>query len=114
MITQETGKLTIQAKNEIDNCLQHLQWLIENSEKVLKDEEYRLLNGRNAGVMTQPLGPLLVLTPYSSPFWIPFKACISPMILGNSILLKHSDTTPMCALALERLFIDAGFDKGEF
>jgi succinate-semialdehyde dehydrogenase/glutarate-semialdehyde dehydrogenase len=51
LITKETGKLTIQAKDEIDKCIQHLDWLIENSEKVLKDEEYRLINGKNAGIM---------------------------------------------------------------
>lgn len=36
------------------------------------------------------------------------------MILGNSILLKHSSSTPQCALALQRLFTEAGFDQGEF
>jgi len=41
----ETGKLIIQAKDEIDKCIQHLDWLVENSEKFLVDEEYRLRNG---------------------------------------------------------------------
>ena len=59
LITKETGKLSVQAKDEISKCIQHLDWLIENSEKVIVDEEYRLMNGLNAGIMLQPLGPLL-------------------------------------------------------
>jgi succinate-semialdehyde dehydrogenase/glutarate-semialdehyde dehydrogenase len=54
------------------------------------------------------------VTPFSSPFWIPFKASLSSIILGNSIMLKHSSTTPLCSLAIQRLFNDAGFDRGEY
>lgn len=36
------------------------------------------------------------------------------MILGNSIMLKHSPSTPLCAEALEGAFKEAGFGKGEF
>jgi len=59
LITKETGKLLVQSKDEIDRCITLIDWLIENSEKVLKEEEYRLINGKNAGIMSQPLGPLL-------------------------------------------------------
>ena len=36
------------------------------------------------------------------------------MILGNSIMLKHSPSTPLCALALDEAFKEAGFGKGEY
>lgn len=29
-------------------------------------------------------------------------------------MLKHSSTTPLCSLAIQRLFNDAGFDRGEY
>jgi succinate-semialdehyde dehydrogenase/glutarate-semialdehyde dehydrogenase len=45
LITKETGKLVLNAREEIGKCIHHLEWLIENSEKVIKDEEYRLMNG---------------------------------------------------------------------
>ena len=36
------------------------------------------------------------------------------MILGNSIIHKHAQSTPLCAIALHELFEEAGFDRGEY
>lgn len=45
---------------------------------------------------------------------MPFKSAIPPFVLGNPILMKHAPSTPLSAAALEDLFIDAGFDDGEY
>jgi succinate-semialdehyde dehydrogenase/glutarate-semialdehyde dehydrogenase len=39
---------------------------------------------------------------------------IPPLILGNPILMKHAPSTPLSAEAIETLFIDSGFDEGEY
>ena len=36
------------------------------------------------------------------------------MVLGNSILLKHSPSTPLCAQAIQDAMNEAGWDKGEY
>ena len=36
------------------------------------------------------------------------------MVLGNTILLKHTSTCPQSALALEEVFRDAGVPAGAF
>lgn len=61
-----------------------------------------------------PIGPILNISPWNFPFWLPIKAIIPPLVMGNPILLKHAPTTPLSANALEELFIDAGFNNGEF
>lgn len=52
--------------------------------------------------------------PWNFPFWLPFKSVIPPMIMGNSILLKHSPSTPLCAQAIHDAMAEAGFGKGEY
>ena len=52
--------------------------------------------------------------PWNFPFWLPFKSALPPMIMGNSILSKHSPSTPLCAQAIEDAMIEAGFDNGEY
>lgn len=52
--------------------------------------------------------------PWNFPFWLPFKACIPPIVIGNSIMMKHSPSTPLCSLAIEEAFKEAGFGKGEY
>lgn len=44
LITQEMGKPIVQAEAEIDKCITHMQWYIENSERFLKDETLTIMN----------------------------------------------------------------------
>ena len=57
---------------------------------------------------------MIVIMPWNFPFWLPFKSVIPPMIMGNSILLKHSPSTPLCAQAIHDAMAEAGFGKGEY
>jgi acyl-CoA reductase-like NAD-dependent aldehyde dehydrogenase len=52
LIVRETGKIKVQALDEIDKCIAHLNFCIENSERFLKDEEYRLMSSQMASVLT--------------------------------------------------------------
>lgn len=38
--------------------------------------------------------------PFNFPFWLPFKSAIPNLALGNSIILRPSDSTPLTGLAL--------------
>jgi succinate-semialdehyde dehydrogenase/glutarate-semialdehyde dehydrogenase len=35
-------------------------------------------------------------------------------VLGNTVILKHAEITPQCAVAVEQLFLDAGAPEGVF
>ena len=48
--------------------------------------------------------------PFNYPFWLPFKSGIPNIALGNSILLRSSDSTPLIWLAIEELFREAGWE----
>lgn len=115
LMTQEMGKPIVQAEAEIDKCIAHLKYYIENTDRFIQDEELDIINPNQSGVIThQPLGPTLVIMPWNFPFWLPFKSIIPPMIMGNSIMLKHSPSTPLCAMAIQEAMTEAGFGKGEF
>lgn len=97
-MAQEMGKPIVQGEAEIDKCIQHLNYYIKNSQEFLEDENLDLSNKSHKGLIThQPLGPILVIMPWNFPFWLPFKSCIPPMVAGNSVMLKHAPSTPLCA-----------------
>jgi len=52
--------------------------------------------------------------PWNFPFWLPFKSVLPPMMMGNSILSKHSPSTPLSALAIHEAMIEAGFHDAEY
>jgi succinate-semialdehyde dehydrogenase/glutarate-semialdehyde dehydrogenase len=68
----------------------------------------------NAHIHYEPLGLLYVIVPFNFPFWLTFKSCIPNLALGNTVLIRNSDSTPRLGKLLEDLFVSSGFDKGEF
>ena len=44
LMVQEMGKPIKQAEGEIDKCIAHLKYYIENTERFVADEELEILN----------------------------------------------------------------------
>jgi len=44
LITQEMGKPITQAEGEIDKCISHLQYYIDNTERFMEDEQLQIAN----------------------------------------------------------------------
>ena len=60
LITQEMGKPTLQAQAEIDRCITHVEYYLQNTESFLEDEQLSLSNKhQSAKIRHQPLGPTL-------------------------------------------------------
>ena len=56
------------------------------------------------------------MIPFNYPIWLVFKSCIPSLALGNSIIMRPSDCSPLTGLAMEELFRfgviirEAGYD----
>jgi len=77
--------------------------------------EHVLRDGHDDGaVHYHPLGILLAIMPWNFPYWQAIRAAAPALAAGNAVMLKHASNVPQCALAIERLFAEAGAADGAF
>ena len=112
-ITQETGKPIRRAEQEIARCADLCRHYAEHAARLLTPELLQAGSG-STFVQWEPMGVLLAIMPWESPFWQPFRLAIPNLMGGNAVLLKHAASVPQCALSMATLLRRAGFEPGAF
>lgn len=113
LMSREMGKLIGEARAEIEKCARCCDYYAEHAAGFLADEPAKSDAGKSY-VAYQPLGSVLAIMPWNFPFWQAIRAAAPALAAGNSVVLKHADNVPGCALALEAVFREAGFPAGVF
>jgi succinate-semialdehyde dehydrogenase/glutarate-semialdehyde dehydrogenase len=113
LMTAEMGKPITQSKAEIDKCIWACDFYVENAARFLADELIET-DADESFVSYDALGTILAIMPWNYPFWQVIRFAAPNLTAGNTAVLKHASNTTGCALALEQLFLDAGYPKGCF
>ena len=113
LMTLEMGKTLKSAVAEAVKCATGCRYYAENAERFMADEIVET-GAKKSFVRYQPIGPVLAVMPWNFPFWQVFRFAAPALMAGNVGLLKHASNVPQCALAIESIFLEAGFPDGAF
>jgi succinate-semialdehyde dehydrogenase / glutarate-semialdehyde dehydrogenase len=112
-ITLEMGKLLSEPLGEVDLSADILEYYADNAEAFLAPEKLNVAGGE-ALVESEPLGVLFCIEPWNFPYYQLARVAGPNLMLGNTLIVKHAPNVPQCALAFEKLFLDAGAPAGAY
>ena len=113
LMTLEMGKPYKAAVAEAVKCTTACRYYADNAEKILADEVIET-GAKKSFIRYRPIGPILAVMPWNYPFWQVIRFAAPALMAGNVGLLKHASNVPQCAVAIEKLFLEAGFPAGAF
>ncbi len=113
LATREMGKPIAQTRGEVKKCADLCDWNVEHGPAFLADEPTSVPDNK-AVVAFRPLGTILAVMPWNFPYWQAMRAAVPIILGGNAFLLKPASNVVGCALALEKLWLEAGLPAGTF
>ncbi|MEV0388122.1 aldehyde dehydrogenase family protein [Nonomuraea sp. NPDC050643] len=106
LITLEMGKPIRQARAEIDKCVTACRYYAEELPRILRPETFDV-DGDTAIVRVVPIGVVLAILPWNYPWWQVIRAMLPAIAAGDTVVLKHAESVPANAIAIQDVFLDA-------
>ncbi|MBI2426474.1 MAG: NAD-dependent succinate-semialdehyde dehydrogenase [Candidatus Kerfeldbacteria bacterium] len=113
LMTKEMGKPIAASIAEVEKCAWVCEYYAERAKEILQDETIET-DAQKSYVRFDPLGVVLAVMPWNFPFWQVIRFAAPALMAGNVGILKHASNVPQSALALQEVFLDAGFPNGAF
>ena len=115
LISREAGKPTVEALNtEVIVVLDSTEFCIRTAHKFLRDQtlphDNLAMKTKRGRLVREPYGVIGIIAPWNYPFSTPAIETIGALAMGNAVVLKPSEFTPLVALELQRLLLSAGLD----
>lgn len=99
---------------EVRGFVERASYMADIAESALADIQLPEKPGFTRFIRREPLGVALVIAPWNYPYLTAVNAVLPALLAGNSVLLKHSAQTPLCAERMVAAFDAAGLPSGVF
>lgn len=112
LMTTEQGKPLTEAKGEVVYGASFIDWFAEEGRRVYGDVIPTPLNDRRIVTIKQPVGVVAAITPWNFPIAMITRKIAPAIAAGCTVVIKPASQTPLSALALAQLSVEAGFPPG--
>jgi acyl-CoA reductase-like NAD-dependent aldehyde dehydrogenase len=114
LITKEIGKPVTQSQMDLEGDEHFFNWYLENAPKYLQPEVTFEDSDVIHEVFYEPIGVAAVIQPWNYPTTQFIWGVIPNLLVGNTVVFKHSEECPLVGKLIEEMFQKAGFPEGVF
>ncbi|MEO1277792.1 MAG: NAD-dependent succinate-semialdehyde dehydrogenase, partial [Planctomycetota bacterium] len=112
IMTAEQGKPLAEAKGEINYAAAFLEWAAGEAPRMYGETIPANTTDKRILVMRQPVGVCAIITPWNFPAAMITRKLGPALAAGCTTVIKPSELTPLSALAIGELAIEAGLPSG--
>ena len=111
--TLEMGKRIGEARGEVKFSGDILAYYAQHAESFLAPDKLEPKHGA-AHMESSPIGVLFCVEPWNFPYYQLARVAGPQLMAGNVLVVKHAGCVPQCAIAFEKLLLDAGAPVGAY
>ncbi len=113
-ICWQMGRPIRSAAGEVAGLAERSRAMIKLAESGLSPIKLEEKEGFQRWIQREAIGVVFVVAPWNYPYLTAINAILPAILAGNTVVLKHSAQTPLCAERLYEAFTAAGLPEGVF
>jgi len=113
-ITRQMGRPIRYSAGEVAGFEERARTMISLAKDKLADTIIGEKEGYERFIHRESLGVVFTIAPWNYPYLTAVNSIIPALMAGNTVILKHSAQTPLCAERLADAFNEAGLPEGVF
>jgi succinate-semialdehyde dehydrogenase/glutarate-semialdehyde dehydrogenase len=112
LMTREQGKPLAEAKGEIAYAAGFVEWSAEEAKRIYGETIPASSTGKRILVLRQAVGVTAAITPWNFPAAMITRKLAPALAAGCTMVVKPASATPLSALAIGELALEAGVPAG--
>ncbi len=109
LLCKEAGKTIKDADGEIREAIDFCRFYAEESKKIIP-VSHKGVSGESNITYYPPRGHWLTINPWNFPLAILVGQTVAPLVMGNKVTIKASNSTSNISLAIYKLMLAAELD----
>jgi succinate-semialdehyde dehydrogenase/glutarate-semialdehyde dehydrogenase len=111
IMTREMGKRIDEARGEVEFSAKIMTYYAENAQRFLANAELHPSIGEGH-MESSPIGVVFCVEPWNFPYYQLARVAGPQLMAGNTLVVKHAECVPQCAIAFEQLMVEAEAPAG--
>jgi aldehyde dehydrogenase (NAD+) len=112
LMTEEMGKVIPETRGDVQEAIDITVYAAGEGRRMFGETTTSELKDKFCMTVLRPIGVVGMITPWNFPIAIPSWKIMPALVAGNSVVFKPSSDTPLLAIKLVEILMEAGLPPG--